>query len=395
MLVFGAGFEGGSGVKKGLAALAAGVTLVAGGLGIWTALERAGPVATAQTMGATPVVPVSVSVVTAEDVPVFLHGIGTVQALNTATVKSRVDGPIVGVDFTEGQETQAGAALIQIDPRPYQAALAQAQAAKAKDAAQLESAEADLERYSKLVVHGFQTRQSYDQQKALVAQLKAAIAGDQAQIETAQLNLDYTQIRAPISGRLGSRLVDIGNLVRASDGTPLVTITQTRPIFVSFTLPQQSLDDIREQQMKAPLTVEALSGDDMRELAHGELTLIDNSIDPATGTIHLKAQFSNENERLWPGEFVNVRVVLSIRRAVPTVPSPTVQEGPDGYVVYVVEPDDTVARRQVEVATIQDGVAAVTKGLAPGERVVVNGQYRLTDGARISAVSPGPSATGR
>jgi len=382
-------------MKRGLAALATGVALAAAGWVGWTVLQQTAPVATAESPAAAPAVPVSVSVVASEDVPVLLHGIGTVQAFNAVTVKSRVDGPIVGVDFTEGQEVEAGAALFEIDPRPYQEALAQAQAARAKDTAQLEGAEADFDRYSKLVVHGYQTRQSYDQQKALVGQLKAAIAGDQAQIGTAQLNLDYTRIRAPISGRLGARLVDIGNLVRASDGTPLVTITQVRPIYVSFTLPQQNVDAIRQEQAKGPLTVEAFSGDDKSDLAHGRLTLIDNAIDAATGTIHLKAEFANADERLWPGEFVNVRVVLSVRRAVATVPSPAVQEGPDGYIVYVVQPGDTVHRRPVEVAAIQDGVAAVTEGLSPGERVVVTGQYRLTDGARITAVPPGAAASGR
>ena len=378
-------------MRKGLAAVAAGVVLVAGGLGVRTALERATPVAAAQGPAAAPAIPVTLGVVTTKDLPVYLQGIGTVQAFNIVTVKSRVDGPIVGVNFTEGQEVEAGAALFQIDPHLFQAALAQAQAAKAKDTAQLESAQADLERYSKLMVHGFQTQQNYDQQKALVAQFKAAIAGDQAQIDTAELNLGYTQIRAPFSGRLGARLVDIGNLVRASDNTPLVMLTQVRPIFASFTLPQESFDELRQYQMKAPLAVEAYSGDDTRELAKGRLTLIDNSIDPATGTIHLKAQFANENERLWPGEFVNVRVILRVRQAVPTVPSQAVQEGPDGYFAYVVAAGDTVARRPVEVAVIQDGIAAVTKGLAPGERVVVNGQYRLTDGARIDTVAPGPA----
>jgi multidrug efflux system membrane fusion protein len=382
-------------VRKGLAAVAAGVVLVAGALGARTVLERLTPVAAAQGPVAAPAIPVTVGVVTAKDLPVLLHGIGTVQAFNSVAVKSRVDGPIVAVDFTEGQEVEAGAVLFQIDPRPYQAALAQARAAKTKDEAQLESAQADFERSSKLMTNGFQTRQIYDQQRAQVAQLKAAIAGDQAQIDTAELNLGYTKVHAPISGRLGSRLVDTGNLVRASDNTPLVTITQVRPIFVSFTLPQESFDELREHQTKAPLAVEANSGDDTRKLAEGRLTLIDNSIEPATGTIHLKAQFANQNERLWPGEFVNVRVILRVRRAVPTVPSQAVQEGPDGYVVYVVESGNTVALRPVEVATIQDGVAAVTKGLAPGERVVVNGQYRLTNGARIDPVPPGQTAAER
>jgi multidrug efflux system membrane fusion protein len=380
-------------VKGRRAALAVGAVLIAGGLSVWIALDRAAPVATAQSSDTAPAIPVSVGVVTAQDVPVMLHGIGTVQAFNSVTVKSRVDGPIVGVDFTEGEEVAAGAVLFQIDPRPYEAALAQAQAARNKDAAQLEGAQADLDRYTKLVVNGYQTRQSYDQQTALVAQLKAAIEGDQAQIDTAQLNLDFTRIRAPIAGRLGARLVDIGNLVRAGDGTPLVMITQVRPIFVSFTLPQKSFDDVRQQHTKAPLAVEAFSADGKRDLARGQLTLIDNSIDGATGTIHLKAQFANADERLWPGEFVNVRVILSIRRSVPTVPSQAVQDGPDGYVVYVVEPGDIVRWKSIQVAAIEDGVAAVTQGLSPGERVVVTGQLRLTDGARVSVTPPGPSAS--
>jgi multidrug efflux system membrane fusion protein len=370
-----------------------GGALIAGGVTVWATLDRAAPVATAQNAAPTPAIPVTVGVVTAADVPVFLHGIGAVQAFNTITIRSRVDGPIVRVEFVEGQEVALGAPLFQIDPRPYQAALAQAQAVKNKDSAQLESALLDLARFTKLMERGFQTQQGFDQQKALVAQLKAAIEGDQAQIDVAQLNLDYTRIHAPIAGRLGARLVDIGNLVRAGEGTPLVRITQLRPIFVSFTLPQDSAEDIRQQQMKAPLTVEAFSSDNTRNLARGELTLIDNAIDAATGTIRLKAQFANENERLWPGEFVNVRVTLDVRRAVPTVASEAVQDGPDGTFVYVVEPGDTVRRKSIHVAATQDGIAAVTDGLAPGERIVVSGQYRLTNGARIQAVPPRAAAS--
>ncbi|HEV3395937.1 MAG TPA: efflux RND transporter periplasmic adaptor subunit, partial [Xanthobacteraceae bacterium] len=303
-----------------------------------------------------------------------------------------VDGPIVAVDFTEGQEVEAGAMLFEIDPRPYRAALAQAKAAKDKDTASLDSAQLDFERSSKLLSRGFQTQQTFDQQRATVGQLKAAIEGDQAQIDTAALNLEYTQIRAPISGRLGARLVDIGNLVRAGDATPLVMMTQVRPVFVSFTLPQQNFEDVRDQQTKAPLAVKAYSSDDARELAVGRLTLIDNAIDALTGTIRLKAQFENENERLWPGQFVNVRVVLNTRRGVPTVPAQAVQDGPDGYIIYVVGPGDRVHRKTIEVAAIQDGIAAVTQGLSPGERVVVNGQFRLTEGARVNATPPSAAA---
>jgi multidrug efflux system membrane fusion protein len=377
-------------VKPRLVALALGIALATGGAGLWATRERAAPVATAQ--DAPPAIPVTIGVVTAQDMPVLLHGIGTVQAFNTIAIKSRVDGTIVAVDFTEGQEVAAGALLFQIDPRPYQAALAQAKAAKARDTAQLESAQLDFERSTKLLSRGFQTQQTYDQQKATVGQLKAAIEGDQAQIENAELNLEYSKMRAPISGRLGARLVDIGNLVRAGDATPLVMMTQVRPLFVNFTLPQQNFEDVRDRQVKQPLAVKAYTSDDTRELATGRLTLIDNAIDALTGTIRLKAQFDNEDERLWPGQFVNVRVVLDTRRAVPTVPAQAVQDGPDGPIVYVVGPGDMVHRKAIEVAAVLDGVAAVTKGLAPGERVVVNGQFRLTEGARVSVAPPGPSA---
>jgi membrane fusion protein, multidrug efflux system len=379
-------------VRKSLVAIAAGAALVAGGVGLWLSDGGAAPGAVAQAPAGPPLVPVTVGVVTAKDLPLTLSGIGTVQAYNSVIIKSRVDGQIVGVDFTEGQEVEAGALLFQIDPRPYAAALALAQATKAKDEAQLASAQADLGRYSKLLAQGYQTPQSYDQQKALVGQLKASIAGDEAQIDTAKINLGYTEIRAPISGRLGARRVDIGNLVHATDNTALVTIAQVRPIFVSFTLPQQSFDDIRRQQAKAPLVVDAMSSENDQQLAEGKLTLIDNDIDTTTGTIHLKAQFANEDERLWPGEFVNVRVGLGVRPGVPTVPAETVQQGPDGYIVYVVKPGNTVERRDVQVAAIENGFAAVTKGLQPGERVVVSGQYRLTNGSRIAPSAPDQSA---
>jgi len=348
------------------------------------------PVAAAQT--ATPGVPVTAGTVAAQDVPVFLNGIGTVQAYNMVAIKSRVDGQIVKVDFKEGQDVKEGEPLLQVDPRPFQAALEQAQANSQKDEAQLVGAQLDLDRYEKLIGSGWQTRQSYDQQKATVGQLQASIKGDEAQINTAKLNLSYADIRSPIDGRLGARLVDKGNLVHANDNTPLVMITEVKPIFVSFTLPQDNFDDLRESQNKAPLAVHAYSGDGKKQLAEGKLTLIDNAIDQATGTIHLKARFDNEDERLWPGEFVSLRVILSTRRDVATVPSQTVQDGPDGHYAYIIKPDNTVERRAVDVASIQDGIAVVTKGLTPGERVVVDGQYRLTNGARVTPQTPSTPA---
>jgi membrane fusion protein, multidrug efflux system len=365
---------------------AAAIIFVAAALVIWwRSFGSEAPAARAQT-GA-PSIPVTAGIVVAKDVPVFLHGIGTAQAYNMVAIKSRVDGQIISVDFKEGQEVKEGDPLFQIDPRPYQAALEQAQASKQKDEAQLAGAKLDLERYSKLLGTGYQTRQSYDNQTALVAQLQAAIKGDQAQIDNAKLNLGYADIRSPIDGRLGARLVDKGNLVHANDNTALVTITELRPIFVSFTLPQETLDEVREHQNAAPLIVRAYSGDGSKLLAEGKLTLIDNSIDQSTGTIHLKARFDNQDERLWPGEFVSLRVILKVLPKVATVPSQTVQEGPNGHYAYVIKPDDTVQRRAVEVASIQDGIAVITKGLTPGERVVVDGQYRLTEGAHVRALS--------
>jgi membrane fusion protein, multidrug efflux system len=344
------------------------------------------PVAAAQT--AAPGVPVTAGTVAAQDVPVFLNGIGTVQAYNMVAIKSRVDGQIVKVDFKEGQDVKEGEPLLQIDPRTFQAALEQAQANKQKDEAQLVGAQLDLDRYEKLIGSGWQTRQSYDQQKATVGQLQASIKGDEAQINTAKLNLSYSDIRSPIDGRLGAKLVDKGNLVHANDNAPLVTITEVKPIFVSFTLPQETLGDVRENHKGSPLVVYAYSGDGKKQLAEGKLTLIDNSIDQSTGTVHLKARFDNDDERLWPGQFVSLRVVLSTRREVATVPAQTVQNGPNGYYAYVIKPDDTVERRAVDIASIQDGIAVVTKGLSPGERIVVDGQYRLTEGVRVKPTAP-------
>ena len=376
--------------KYVLAALAA--LAITGGAALWQ-LSR--PAAGAENPPpASAAVPITAGTVATADVPVLLHGIGSVQAYSMVTIKSRVDGQIVNIQFAEGQEVKAGAPLLQIDPRPFQAALEQAQAAKQKDEVQLANAESDLARYGQLVGPGYQTRQSYDQQKAQVAQLRAALKGDEAQISLAQLNLGYAAIRSPIDGRLGARLVDVGNMVRATDAAGLVTIAQLKPIFVSFTLPQDTAHKIRERQASAPLEVQAYGNDNQTLLATGRLTLIDNVIDQATGTIRLKATFANEDERLWPGEFVNVRVVLNVRKGVPTVPAQTVQDGPAGHFAYVIKPDDTVERRDVEIGAVQDGIAVITKGLAPGEKVVVDGQYRLTQGARVRLSAPKPGGAG-
>jgi multidrug efflux system membrane fusion protein len=380
------------GVMRRAVGAAAVVALFAAAAIWWSNFGGNTPPAAAQI--APPVVPVTAGTVVAREVPVLLHGIGTVQAYNLVTVKSRVDGPIVKVDFNEGQEVKEGDRLFQIDPRPFATALEQAEATKLKDEAQLAGAKRDLERYSKLLGTGYQTRQSYDNQTALVAQLQAAIKGDQAAIGNARLNLDHADIRAPIDGRLGARLVDKGNLVHANDNTALVTIAQLKPIFVSFTLPQDALDEVRDEQQKGPLAVRAYDSAGSKLLSAGKLTLIDNTIDQSTGTIHLKGHFDNADERLWPGEFVNLQVILKMRHQVPTVPAQTVQQGPEGDFAYVIRRDDTVERRNVEVAAVQDGIAVVSKGLSPGERVVVEGQYRLTEGARVKFSGSAPPGAG-
>jgi multidrug efflux system membrane fusion protein len=341
-----------------------------------------------------PGVPVTAGTVAAADVPVFLNALGTVQAYNMVTIRSRVDGQIVKVAFNEGQDAKAGAPLIQIDPRPFQAVLDQAVATKEKDVAQLVSAQADLNRWAELVTTGAKSRQTYDQQKALVGQLVASIKADEAQIETARLNLGYADIRAPIDGRLGIRMVDVGNMVRATDATGLITISQLKPIFVSFTVPQEHLHKIHEKQAGGDLTVLAYGGDNKTQLSEGKLTVIDNAIDQPTGTIRLKGTFANTDERLWPGEFVNVRLILSVHKGAPTVPAQTVQDGPNGRYAYIIKEDNTVERRTVEVSAVQDGIAVITKGLSIGDRVVVDGQYRLTNGARVKVEATAPGAAG-
>jgi multidrug efflux system membrane fusion protein len=362
-------------------------------------LQRYGatwPPAAAQTPAAKgpaaqpPGVPVTGGTVAVSDVPIILNGIGSVQASHLVTIKSRVDGQIVSAEFAEGQQVTAGTTLYQIDPRPFESTLEQALANKRKDEAQLVNVEADLARWAELAALGIKSRQTYDQAKAQAEQLRASIAGDEAQIAMARLTLSYATIRAPVHGRLGARLVDAGNMVRAAEGVGLVTIAQIQPVQVSFTVPQEHQHKVREKQARAPLEVIAYGGDGKTLLATGKLTLIDNTIDQATGTLRLKATFANADERLWPGEFVNVRLVLNIRRGVATVPAQTVQDGPTGHYAYVIKDDNTVERRKVEVAAVQDGLAVVSKGLAAGEKIVVEGQYRLTQGARVRLAAPKP-----
>lgn len=350
-----------------------------------------------------PAVPVTVAISEARDVPVFVRGLGNVQAFKSVAVQTQVDGQIVKIDFQEGQEVKEGDPLFQIDPRPFQAMLDQAQANKTKDEAQLEGAQRDLERYGKLIGSGFQSRQSYDQQKATVNSLKGAVASDQAAVDTAKLNLAYSSIRAPIDGRTGQRLIDLGNLVQMSRGTTLVTITQVKPIFVNFTIPQFANHNLRKNQAKEPLTVYAYSADGSYKLAEGKITLVDNQIDAATGTLRLKGEFANADEALWPGEFVSVRLQIAMRKGAITVPERAVMQGAEGPYAYVVKADSSAERRPLEIEATEDGIAIVGKGIARGETIVVDGQYRLTAGSKVRidppaagapATSPAPNKSG-
>jgi multidrug efflux system membrane fusion protein len=336
-------------------------------------------------------VPVTATVAEARDMPITVTGIGSVQAYNSVAIKPRIDGQIVKVDFTEGQDVKAGDILFEIDPRPYQAALAEAQANRQKDVAMLTSASADLQRFTDLAKNGYQTRQSLDQQKAQVGQLQASIAADEAQIQAASVNLDYTKIQAPIDGRTGARQVDIGNIVHAADTGSLVTITQLQPIFVSFTLPQQDLDALRQSQSNGAVPVQALSQASQRMLAEGALSLIDNQVDQGTGTIHLKAQFANADHGLWPGAFVSVKVVTGIRKNAVTVPAQSVEQGPNGPYVYIIRPDNTVEQRAVSLSQSDGTLAVIATGLAAGERIVLAGQYGLSVGSTV-AVQAAPQA---
>jgi len=340
-----------------------------------------------------PAVPVSTAAAQRRDVPVYLTGLGTVQALNTVTVKSRVDGELQTVSYQEGQHVNAGQVLAQIDPRPFQAALDQAKATKAKDEAQLTNAQLDLTRFENL--HQYATAQSVDTQKALIAQLQAQIEGDQAAIDNAATQLSYTTITSPLNGRTGIRLVDQGNIVHATDTGGLVVITQLHPITVIFTLPEENLPEISAAMAKGPLTVFADTRGDDKPLDQGTLELVDNQIDQATGTIRLKATFPNRTDQLWPGQFVDVRLLLRTEQNVVTVPSTAIQHGPDGLYVYAVKPDATVELRPVGIGQISDGAAVVQTGLDAGASVVTAGQYRLQPGTRVqvrAAATSQPSA---
>jgi membrane fusion protein, multidrug efflux system len=335
-----------------------------------------------------PPIPVSVATVTRQDVPIYLSGLGTVQALNTVPVHSQIDGQLNEIAFTEGQHVKTGDVLAKIDPRLFQAAFDQAVAKKAQDQANLVSAEKDLTRAKTLVVRSFETQQVVDQQQAKVDALTASIKADDAQIESARTQLDYTTITSPINGRAGIRQIDLGRIIHANDSTPLVVLTQTQPSAVVFTLPETNLEPLREAMERGPVEVTAFDQNNVKALGTGKLLLIDAVIDQATATIRLKALFPNSDERMWPGEFVNARVLLDTAGNALTIPLAALQRGPDGLFAWVVGADDRAQMRPIKTGPPADGVAIVAEGLDAGERVVTEGYYRLQPGARVAIRPP-------
>ena len=333
-------------------------------------------------------VPVSVAIVQRQDVPIYLTGLGTVQASFTVGIHSQVDGKLQEVLFTEGQQVKKGDVLAKIDPRLFQAALDQAKAKKAQDVAQFISASKDLERSNTLVKSNITSQQIVDQQQGKVDQLRASIDADEAMIQTAQTNLDYTTITAPSDGRMGVRLVDPGNIVHANDQGALATLVLTRPSAVLFTLPARTLDDIRAAMARGPVEVTAFDQDNRRALATGTLLLVDNIMDQTTATIRLKAMFPNEDDKLWPGEFVNARVLLETRSNAVVVPSAAIQRGPNGLFIWTVTGKDVADPRPIETGSTYDNLTIVTSGLAGGERIVTDGQYKLQRNATVTYTAP-------
>jgi membrane fusion protein, multidrug efflux system len=336
------------------------------------------------------VVPVGVATAQRRDVPVYLKGLGSVTASNTVSVKSRVDGQLSQVNFKEGQNVNKGDLLAVIDPRPFQVALSQAQANLYRDQAQLKDAQLNYERFKSLLDEsGAISRQQVDTQKASADQMEGAVRADEAQIDNAKLNLAYSHITAPIGGRIGLRLVDAGNMVHAADTNPLLVITQLQPIAVIFTLPEENLQTVAKHLHQGPLAVEAYNSDDLTKLATGTLLTIDNQIDQTTGTGRLKAMFNNQDNVLWPNQFVNVRLLLETHKDSTVVPSVTIQNGPQGSYVFVVKADKTVEVRPVTVSFTQNNVASIASGINPGEVIVMDGQDKLQGGSKVDPHSGG------
>ena len=360
--------------------------LCGGGVAAWR-VQGASP--TPQTQPPAPAVPVVAEKVQVSGVPLVRSGIGTVMPYNVVDIHTQVTGTIDKIGFLEGQTVHPGSLIAQLDPRPFQAALQQAESNLARDQAHLTNAQTNLGRFVPLAKQGYATEQQVTDQTSAVTQLQAAIVGDKAAIFNAQTQLGYTTITSPIDGVTGIRHVDIGNILQPGSTTPIVTITQIQPISVDFTLPQQDVPAVQTAMAKGSLTAIAYGQDDHTELGQGTLLLVDNRINQSSGTAQLKATFPNENRALWPGEFVNVRLTVAVRHDGITVPLSALQQGQSGEMVYVVQPDGTVQQRPVTVAQTLDGRALIDRGLTAGETVVTAGQYGLSDGVKVAEVAPG------
>ncbi len=367
------------GLRFGVLALGAGIAVA---VAVRTSSAQHPP--SQQAAPAPSAVPAAVAKVTRQDVPIYATGVGNVEAYESVAIRARVDGNLLSVPVTEGQDVKQGDLIAVIDPRPYQAILDQAKAKKAQDEAQLANARLDLVRFQTLGKQDFASRQQIDTQQALVNQDVASIAGDVAAIEAAQLNVDYCLIKSPVDGRVGIRLVDPGNLVQAASGTTIISIMQIHPISATFTLPQDELVHVQEDMRHGKLPVLAYADDDHTELDQGMLLTPDNTIDTTTGTIKLKATFPNPQDRLWPGLFINAHLQVGTAHDAVTVPPDAIQHGPDGLYVYVVGPNSTVSREPITAGYQTPQLAVVTKGLNGGEEVVVGGQSRLQAGTRIA-----------
>jgi membrane fusion protein, multidrug efflux system len=374
-------------MKKYVVTVGMTVVISAGGLVAWhdLAAQAAAPQAQAP---ASPI-PVVAEKVQISDVPIVKTGIGTVVAYNVVDVTAQVAGTIENIGFVEGQTVHPGSVIAQIDPRPYQAALQQAQANLARDQAHLANAQSNLQRYAPLAKQGFTSAQQLADQASTVSQLEAAILSDKAWIFNAQTQLSYTSINSPIDGVTGIRRVDVGNIVQPTIAKPIVTITQIQPISVVFTLPQKDVPTVQAAMAKGTLTTTAYGQDDRNKLGEGTLLLVNNTINASSGTVQLKATFPNENRELWPGEFVSVRLAVAQQHNAISVPLSALQQGQGGASVYIVQPDGTVRQRLVTVAQTLDGRALISQGLTAGETVVTAGQYRLYDGAKVSQVPAG------
>jgi membrane fusion protein, multidrug efflux system len=333
-------------------------------------------------------VSVAVATVQKQDVPVYLSGLGSVTAFNTANIKSRVDGQIMKVNFVEGQFVHEGDLLIEIDPRPYQVQLEQMQAQLFKDQASLRDAKLNYDRYVALIPSGSIAQQQVDTQKSTVDQLEGQVRTDQAQIDNAKLQIVYCHITAPFTGRVGLRQVDPGNIIHATDTNPMLILTQLQPIAVIFTLPEDVLTSVAQHMRRGTLDVEAYSRDDQTKLASGTLLTIDNQIDPTTGTAKLKAVFDNKNDQLWPNQFVNVNLLLETRKNSTVVPTAAILRGPQGTFVYAMNTDKTVEDKSVTVALTEGNTTVITDGLNPGDVVVTDGQDKLQRGSRVEPRTP-------